>query len=183
MSKQIENRLLELVDLEIREDNDDHYLTGLIVPFHQRTDLGAYMEQMSPGVFDKSITERGDRIPLLETHARDRFPIGRSTEFTKTKQGLMATFMLANSERGREALELAKNFVTGLSVGFIPIKSRTSTDGGRKLVTRVEAKLDHIAMVFNPQYDQARIMSVREYDPTDTDIAPNLAKYAHYIKK
>ena len=181
MSKLV-NRLIEINDLEIREEEDNHYLTGVVMPFNSSYDSGEYIETFARGAFTKSLQERENRIPLLETHSRDKFPIGVSTEFENTNKGLIGTFQLAKTERGSEALELGKSFITGLSVGFLPIRSKTTHMNGRTHIKRLEIKLDHVAMVFNPAYEKARVLSVRDYDPTNPEIAPRLAKYAHLLK-
>ena len=74
-------------------------------------------------------------------------------------------------------------FVTGFSVGFVPIRTKTSEIDGRPLRTRTEVALDHVGFVRNPAYADAQLLSVRAYDPDDEDQVPRLAKYRHLMRQ
>lgn len=176
----IETRYVECEGFEVRQDDDGHYLYGMVAPFDALYDSGAYLERFAPSAFDKTIKERGGQIHLLEQHSTDRLPIGRSVKFKKKKEGLYAEFALARTLRGEEAYQLAADgFVNGLSVGFVPIRTRNDEYNGRALRTRLEVKLDHVGLVRNPAYDEARLVSVREYNPDDGDQVPRLAEWRH----
>ena len=176
----VETRYVECEGFEFREDDDGHHLVGIVAPFGAMYDAGAYLERFAPSAFDKTIKERGQRIHLLEQHATDRLPIGRAVRWEKTRDGLIADFVLARTARGDEAYQLAVDgFVNGLSVGFVPVRTRNDEHGGRSLRTRLEVKLDHVGLVRNPAYDEARLVSVREYDPDDGEQVPRLAQWRH----
>ena len=104
---ELETRTIEFSDLETRTDNDGHHILGLVAPFSAKYDTGRYIETLSSSVFDKSISERGNRIPLLEQHDTQRHPIGMAVKWDKTAEGLIADFRLANTARGEEARTLA----------------------------------------------------------------------------
>jgi hypothetical protein len=181
---EIVNRTVEVAGFEIREDDDGHHLVGIVAPFGALYDAGAYLERFSPTAFDKTIAERGSRVPLLEQHATDRMPIGRAARWEKTNDGLIADFLLARTQRADEARSLAMDgFVTGFSVGFIPIRTQTSEINGKPLRTRTEVALDHVGFVRNPAYAEAQLLSVRSYDPDDADQVPRLAKYRHLLRQ
>ena len=177
-------RTVEVAGFEIRNDDDGHHLVGIVAPFGAIYDAGSYLERFSPSAFDKTINERGTKIPLLEQHATDRMPIGRAVSWEKTNDGLVADFLLANTHRGDEARTLAMDgFVSGFSVGFIPIRTQSTELDGKPLRTRTEAKLDHVGFVRNPAYSEAQLVSVRSFDPDDEEQVPRLAKYRHLMKE
>ena len=177
------NRHVEVAGFEIREDDDGHHLVGIVAPFGALYDAGAYLERFAPTAFDKTIRERGNRVALLEQHATDRMPIGRAMSWEKTNDGLIADFLLARTQRADEARTLAMDgFVTGFSVGFIPVRTRNLEMNGKTLRERVEVRLDHVGFVRNPAYQEAQLLSVRSFDPDDAEQVPRLAKYRHLMK-
>ena len=176
-------RTIEFAGLETRADNDGQHLIGLVAPFHSQYDTGQYIETFTSNTFDKSIQERGERIPLLEQHDNTRHPIGMSVRWEKSSEGLIADFKLAPTARGEEAHTLAQQgIVTGLSVGFIPIRNKTSSVGGRTHISRLEGRLDHVGLVTQAAFSEAKVLSVRAYDPDDKELVPRLAKWRHLLK-
>ena len=182
----IETRTIEFAGLEARDTDDGHYLIGLVAPFQSTYDNHSYVETFTSSTFDKSIKERGNNIPLLEQHDTAAFPIGMSVRWEKSAEGLIGEFKLAPTPRGEEARTLAaEGMVTGLSVGFIPIRNKTSTVNGRQQIARLEAKLDHVGLITTGRqaYSDAKVLSVRAYDPDDPETAPLLAKWRHLLVK
>ena len=185
MDDDLKVRRDRIVDgLELRDDDDGHFVRGIVAPYNSPTDIGGeYVETLAPGVFKRSIQHRGDRVGLKEQHGRDRFDIGQSSSWEDTNDGLVGTFRLASTDRAREALTLIREgFLDGLSVGFVPVENRVSNEGGRRHVERVEAKLDHVGLVHSPAYEAARVLEARDEDagPFNPDSplhAPNLARY------
>lgn len=109
-----------------------------------------------------------------------------SVRWEKSAEGLIGEFKLAPTPRGEEARTLAATgMVTGLSVGFLPIRNRTSTVNGRQHIARLEAKLDHVGLITTGRqaYSDAKVLSVRAYDPDDPETAPLLAKWRHLLVK
>jgi HK97 family phage prohead protease len=179
---QLETRTIEFADIETRADDEGHHIRGLVAPFHSQYDTGKYIETFTSSTFDKSIQERGQRIPLLEQHDNSRHPIGMAISWEKNTDGLVADFRLAPTARGDEAHTLAQTgIVTGLSVGFIPIRNKTTSVGGRTHIQRLEARLDHVGLVTNAAYSEAKVLSVRAWDPDDEEIVPRLAKWRHLL--
>lgn len=180
---ELETRNIEFAALETRDTDDGHYLTGIVAPFLSTYDNQSYVETFTSSTFDKSVSERGQNIPLLEQH-NDAFPIGMSVRWEKSAEGLIGEFKLAPTPRGEEARTLAASgMVTGLSVGFIPVRNRTSTVDGRKHIARLEAKLDHVGLITTGRqaYSDAKVLSVRAYDPDDKEIVPRLARWRHLL--
>ena len=178
----LETRTVDLEYLELRDDDDGHHLVGIVAPWHSTFDAGEYLETFARTVFDKSIQERGTRIPLLEQHDRNKHPVGMSLSWENTNDGLVADFRLANTPRADESRQLVlDNMVTGLSVAFQPIRNRTETRDGRRHVQRLEARLDHVGLVTASAYSEAKVLAVRAYDPDDPQVAPRLAKWRHLL--
>jgi len=178
----IETRTVELEYLELREADDGHHLLGIVAPWHTTFDAGDYIEQFARTVFDKSIQERGTKIPLLEQHDRNRHPLGMSTTWENTADGLLADFRLAPTARAEESRQLAADgMVSGLSVAFMPIRNRTEQRDGRVYKTRLEGRLDHVGLVTAAAYGEAKVLAVRSYDPDDPQVAPKLARWRHLL--
>lgn len=179
----LETRTVELDYLELRDDDDGHHhLLGIVAPWHSSFDAGEFLETFARTCFDKSITERATKIPLLEQHDRNRHPVGMSMSWENTADGLLADFKLANTSRADESRQLAADgMVTGLSVAFQPIRNRTETRDGRRHVLRLEARLDHVGLVTAAAYGEAKVLAVRAYDPDDPEVAPRLAKWRHLL--
>jgi HK97 family phage prohead protease len=179
--KELETRNLETsAGLEVREDDDgSHHLVGIVVPWKATYEFKkGVTEEFSPGVFDKSIAERTGKIPLLEQHSTHLHPIGQAVSFEKTPDGLLADFRLSSSQRGEEARTLAlEGIVTGFSVGFRPIRDRAEQRNGKRHIVRVESRLDHIGLVTSPAFEQARVLSIRSFDPDDAESVPALAAW------
>src|SRR5574343_303342 len=73
-----------------------------------------------------------------------------------------------DTSTGRDALELIRsNLYTGLSIGASSIPARTTirrAAGGKTVIERSEVKLDHIALVRTPAFDDARVTVLRSED-------------------
>ena len=121
----------------------------------------------------------------MHGHDRENMPIGKSSTWEKDAVGLVADFEVAPTERAREALELAKNgYVSGFSVGFVPVRNEEAKVEGRRHITRVEAKLDHVALLTAPTapaYGEAQLIAARAFDPDDKTQAPRLARWRHLL--
>lgn len=178
MSNDIIEHTLIQDSLEVRESVEGRRISGIAAPFGSEYDAGDYVERFTPGAFAKSITERGDKIPLLEAHRQDAMPLGRAIKLEETAAGLYAEFLVSRTSRGDEALQLARDGVMhAFSVGFVPVRNqRRKAADGRPLIERQEVKLHHVGLISEvPAYDQAKVLSVREYDPDNEETAPRLS--------
>jgi HK97 family phage prohead protease len=178
---EIETRTVTFDGIETRTDDDGfRHLVGIVVPWDGEYRMpNGLTESFERGAFTKTLQERGDRIPLYQQHeSRSTLPVGNSVNWENTADGLVADFRMARTERAAEVLSLADDgMVTGLSVGFIPVRSRTETRGTGQHVVRVEARMDHVGFVAQPAYDGARVLAVRHFDADDPEIAPRLARW------
>jgi len=172
-------RQLVADSIDVRESAEGRRVCGIAAPFGARFDATDFVETFLPGAFSKTIRERGQKVPLLEAHRRDAMPLGRATRLQETSDGLYAEFLVSRTQRGEEALQLAREGVMhSFSVGFVPVRDkRSTTDDGRPLVEREEVKLHHVGLISEvPAYDDAKVLAVRtEYDPDSEACAPRLS--------
>lgn len=181
MSHELETRTVPLAGVETRTDDDGaRHLVGVVVPWAGTYEMpNGVTESFERNAFTKSIAERGDRIPLYQQHAtRETLPVGTSASWENTADGLVCDFRMARTTDAENVLNLAADgHVSGLSVGFVPIRNRSEMRGDQRHVVRVEARLDHVGFVAVPAYDDARVLTVRHFDPDDADHAPRLARW------
>lgn len=111
------------------------------------------------GAFRRTLeARRTGALPLLWQHHTDE-PLGRIVHIAEDGNGL---FMRAALEpevaRAREALALmASRTLTGLSIGFRPVRAR-ALSRGRRLLTEID--LWEISLVTFPMLDDARVLRV-----------------------
>lgn len=155
--------------LEFRETSGTEsgsFLEGRAVPYGEWTDVGWFMEQFSRGAFAKSIREAGNNLPLLLWHDNRSFPIGRSESWTEADGGLDAVWRIDTAdplavEGARKARE---GFLTGLSVGFVPMPERDTVEVDELAlpwITRHEARLSEVSLTPTPAYAGAKVALVR----------------------
>lgn len=161
--------------MELRAvDADARTITGVVAPY----DEVSYMvpdpagERIRRGAFAKSIAQVGSKVRLFVGHDNRGASIGHATGWVDDPDGLSATFNVAPSRRGDEALDDARNDgFGGLSVGFLPLQVRRGADGVREVR---EARLMEVSLVGVPAYAGARILAVRSAESSDALLAPFL---------
>jgi hypothetical protein len=146
-----------------------HALSGLVVPYNTPTDVGFMVESFDRGAFTDSLVKRAN-VPLLLWHDNRSFPIGHAVAWDDRYDGLWGYFKLAMSSVAQVAGQHARDGdLTGLSVGFSPIRStwRYAADWNPLIgvdymdhVTRHEARLHEVSVTPTPAYDEARIHAV-----------------------
>jgi Escherichia/Staphylococcus phage prohead protease len=143
--------------LELRDDG--RTLVGIAVPYGVETRIGRYVESFAPGAFADA-----DTHTLTAAHPRDgaELPIGRSVELRDQVDGLHGAWHVSDTETGNAVLTLVRDGVPlGLSIGFIPGRETWNRD--RTRVTRPTASLDHVAVVRQPAYPDAKIAALRPH--------------------
>jgi HK97 family phage prohead protease len=150
-------------------DVEGRTLVGRVIPYMTAGDVvdagEVRAEQVAPGAFRRSISERADRIPLLAGHPDERrlnsaMPIGRSVAWDDQPDALYGTFRLADTASGRDAgVLIADGLATGLSVGFYPDPGTVEDRAG--VITHRTGRLHHVALVLEGAYPGAEVLSVR----------------------
>jgi hypothetical protein len=162
--------------MEVRSlDASTRTLVGVAVPYGETTLLTSDPagERFVPGAFARSIAHRGSKVPLLANHETERV-MGYSTSFDDGDDALVGTFRVNDGDQGDALLaDLRNGYYSGLSVGFVPLRSRRADDGVRE---HTEAKLVEVSTVGVPAYEGAGLLAVRSAQSLDDLLAPFLAR-------
>lgn len=165
--------------LELRELNmtaSGRFMEGRAVPYATWANIGWFMEQHEAGSFARSITEAASRLPLLLWHDNRTFPVGVSDEWKDNEDGLDVVWRMDSSDEAKRAHDLAgSDMLTGLSIGFAPIRSAWEyvdmddwdPEGGPEhmdKVTRVESRLLEVSLTPTPAFAGAQVSLVRSRD-------------------
>jgi phage head maturation protease len=168
-------------DIEIRSKNEGVELVGVsfpkriievvAMPYEQETIVEyrgrMVRESVARGAFD-GIEKRPNRVNVNRDHDGKR-QVGRALTFHPSRhEGLVAELLIGKTELGNETLSLAAEGMLDASAGFVPIERRDGKPGeewperNRRRLTWLW--LDHIAMVPDPAYREARTLAVRTHD-------------------
>lgn len=185
--------------LEIRAIETNGSLTeleGQAVPYGEWANIGWFAESHAAGVFDKSIKEAARELPLLLWHDNRTWPIGKAAEWRSTVEGLIGVWSLDSSAEAQRGAQLARDgFLTGLSVGFVPIQSawEYADDWNPDLgidhmdkVTRTEARLVEVSLTPTPAFAGAEVTLVRSTSRREIQRPPKvsreIAEWRSYLK-
>jgi HK97 family phage major capsid protein len=131
-------------------DSIKRTITGKIVTWNEQGNTS-----VGPTVFAANSIEVKP-VKLLLEHDRTR-PIGKMVNFTETKDGVEATFKIANTMAGEDALvEATEGLRDGFSVGAM-INEWTNDKGVMKITS---ASLEEVSLVTDPAIDSARVSEV-----------------------
>lgn len=163
---------LELREAEVSQSG--RWLEGRAVPYGEWADIGWFLEQHEFGSFARSITEAAKGLPLLLWHDSRTFPVGVSDEWRDNDGGLDGIWRLDDSDEARRAADLAqKQMLTGMSIGFAPIRSKWeyaedwNPDLGPEHADRVirqESRLLEVSLTPTPAFAGAQVALVRSRD-------------------
>ena len=141
----------------VAADTDSRTISGRIVTWGEAGNTSA-----GKTVFAKdSIALKP--VKLFIDHNMDK-PIGKVLDFETTDQGIDATFKIANTQRGNDALvEAMEGLKDGFSVG-IKLTEYDNTDEG--LIVK-NSQLVEVSLVETPAIDSARVSEVAASDETN----------------
>jgi HK97 family phage prohead protease len=160
-------------------------VTVLAMPYERAAEITGpgrvFTEIVSRTAFD-GIEKRSSKIRANRDHSWDR-PIGKVVGLHPSrKEGLVAEIRISRTQLGEETLELSEDDVLSASAGFGLLRR----DDGRvwedaevwernRTVRRLNRLwLDHLALVPNPAYPDASVLSVRQaQEPPRADATPN----------
>jgi HK97 family phage prohead protease len=165
MDRLVETRAAQVVDV----DYPERIIELVVIPYDTETVVGhqgrAIRESVARGAFD-GIERRANRVkawlghPKLDPHAE---VVGRSVAFQPDRpEGLVARLRITRrSPIGDDILRDAEDGILDASAGFaIPPDGEQWTD--QRTARRVQkAILDHVALVPDPAYPDARVLAVR----------------------
>jgi len=139
-------------------------ITGTIVSWDEQGNTS-----VGPTVFAKDSIEIKP-VRLLLEHDRTR-PIGKMVSHNVTANGIEATFKIANTMAGEDALvEATEGLRDGFSVGA-QINEWTNNKGVMQITS---ATLDEVSLVTDPAIDSARVSEVaasENEEKKDSDLA------------
>jgi HK97 family phage prohead protease len=131
-------------------DSESRTITGRVVTWNETGSTSAGLTTFKP----ESIATKN--VKLLLEHDRTR-PIGKVLSMTATEQGIDATFKIAETTAGNDALvEAATGLRDGFSVG-VKVSDHDFTDG---VLVVAKGTLDEISLVSEPAIDSARVSQV-----------------------
>jgi HK97 family phage prohead protease len=137
-------------------------MTGHVATYGKVYDVGGFTERLMPGVFAKSIKEAARALPLLTMHDHESIPIGKAVKWDDNEERLLGTWEFDTRAEAVEAARLAEEgYLTGLSVGFLPIQSRWDDSGDKSHVDRYEARMLETSMVPVQAYSDAGVLAIR----------------------
>ena len=170
-----------LAGLKVRAaDGGPRMIEGMAVPYGVETRLSPWAtERIVAGAFRKSVQEAARALPLLLHHDGGDWPIGVARSWEHRDVGLFGTWEMDDAVRAAEALRLAeKGFLTGLSVGFMPIREEATEldpdehDGAEVRFDVLEARLVEVSLVATPAYADAGVVAVRSTSRAQTRNRP-----------
>jgi HK97 family phage prohead protease len=139
-------------------------ITGTIVTWNEQGNTS-----VGPTVFSADSIEMKP-VKLLLEHDRTR-PIGKMVAHNVTSSGIEATFKIANTMAGEDALvEATEGLRDGFSVGA-QINEWTNVKGVMQITS---ATLDEVSLVTDPAIDSARVAEVaasENEEKKDSDLA------------
>lgn len=146
-------------------------VTVVVAPYERPTVIGdAFTEIVSRGAYD-GVQRRAGKILSNRDHNWERLA-GRVVElYPERDEGLVADVKLYDTPIGKETLEICADGGLFASAGFRlmreggetgPVKRNAESWENRHTVRRLNhLRLDHVAFVPNPAYDDAVIQDVR----------------------
>ncbi len=164
ISRTVRERKLLDCRLEVKELD----ATGIFAGYGSVFNLvDSQRDMVLPGAFLDSIRTQSRGVKLLWQHDAKE-PIGVIEELREDEQGLYVRGrLLMDIARAREAYALLKEgVVSGLSIGYSPVRYRIDADSGVRLLAKVD--LWEISLVTFPANDAARVTVVKGEDATAT---------------
>lgn len=146
----------------------------LAVPYERPTDRVIHDGHQIVEVFSRGAFHglKRTNVKVFRDHEM-RAAIGRAIQFyPDDDDGLRADLRISDTLLGDESLELARDGVLDVSIGFAPKEGgvRMSADGRQRRIN--SAYLDHIALVTVPAYEEARVLAVRSADELEGHTEP-----------
>ncbi len=165
---------------EIRADSEGAGLSGYASHFGS---IDSYGTAVKKGAFAQTISQRGDKIPVLWNHWPDS-PIGKPHELKEDDTGLWFNAeIVEETTAGKDVMALLRRGVPlGMSFGFETLRSRPLEEGDQidwnqapqffkdnpdeaRMIE--EVRLWEISVVTFPANEMATIDSVRQREQVD----------------
>lgn len=152
-------------------DTDSRTISGKIVPFGGEVGNTS----VGPVAFDQNSITFGEpsEVKLLLEHD-NRQPIGRATAIETRPDGMYATFSIAPTTRGNDALvEAATGLRNGLSVG-VEVTASKPVNG---VLTVIKSRLHEVSLVESAAFKSAAVERVAASEQDEAAEAPAEANH------
>jgi HK97 family phage prohead protease len=154
-----------------RVDEQSRTVEGIVAPYNETTlYAGDPMgERIVRHAFNRSIKQRGNRIPLCVNHNHENI-VGMSREWNDTEDGLWALFGFRDDQYAERTIaDVASGYLQAMSVGFLPIDRKRGNDGAMEIR---EARLVEVSLVIAGAYDGAEVLAARMASQLDQLLEP-----------
>jgi HK97 family phage prohead protease len=143
-------------------DQATRIIRVICVPWDSPTTVqfrgAVWRESFSPGAFD-GIDRSGTGVRVNRGHDRGR-TVGKVISFDPSDtRGLIAEIRIARTVLGDESLALAEEGCLSCSIGFMIPAGGEQLDPRTRSRRIVRAELDHVALVEDPAYQDASVLS------------------------
>jgi len=166
------------VALEVRADNLPPGIAGRITGIALQYDVvDSYDTTFARGCLKRSIDERvsARKVPLLMDHERTTGAhVGIVTGMADMDTGVAMTADVFDTPEGRACMEYVRAVIaagasTGLSIGFVPMKSQMASVEGRMVQRFTEVALREVSVTPMPSVPGTEVTSARHEDVSNTD--------------
>lgn len=128
--------------------------------------VDSYGDVIAPGAFAKSLAahQAAGTSPMmfLNHDAFNSLPIGRWVDMSEDGYGLKVTGELLDTSMGRDTyVALKAGAITGLSIGFFPVKYTLGTKPDEPRRTLEEVEVVEVSVVGLPANGKARVQAVK----------------------
>ncbi len=160
-------KLTGTFDLNAAVNTARRTIIGQIVPYGELGNPGLNGQGVQLEVHAGGLTWDTDALPRLRsTHHAE--PIGRAVTLDESQTGVVASFKVADTQAGSDALTLAaEGLQAGLSIeADVPDGLTASSDGVYRLTADNPARLTAVALVETPAFASAQVTSVAAKEHT-----------------
>jgi len=138
-------------------------------------------DEMQPGAMNKTVADwqrAKSRLPLLDWHGDSLSRlIGSVTALESVPQGLWFRAGFGSDAESQRARQLVKDgHLSGVSIGYLPVRQSWKTVGGKAVRALHEVKLLEISLTPVPANPEAVLTSVKSLGGGPADAAADLAE-------
>lgn len=139
-------------------EKGSYEVSGIVAPWNKFT-RGNYRMRFRRDAFKVGSMP----IPLLEGHDENRFNVGLSTKAESRRNGLWMSFKIANTDRGREAVQLLDDrMLIGFSVGLNSAEYLQGEDEHGIYEDIDKALLVHVGLTSMPRFESTLVDRTRQ---------------------
>lgn len=154
-------------------DVEGRMLEGYASAFGNVDDAGDIVHR---GAFAKTLTERGTKLRLLWQHEKAEI-LGPVVAAKEDARGLWIKCKISKTQRGDEAIELAKDGAIGeLSIGYDPMVFDYSMVENKTVRNLRELKLYEVSLVTFAANPEAVVTAIKEKPASDKATEPSESK-------